>query len=78
MACGGGRSDALEELDQVQHSLSQSLRSFGSVPVGFVLDNIPDFISNAVRFGLSRRFLILVFSLRGGKFQQTQEFSRCV
>lgn len=56
MTCGGGRNGAFEELDQVQHSISESLRSFGgwigSVPVGFVLDNVSGFTRNAVGFEL--------------------------
>lgn len=82
MTCGGGRNGAFEELDQVQHSISESLRSFGgwigSVPVGFVLDNVSGFTRNAVGFELRMGLLILVSSLCGGKFQQTQEFSRCL
>lgn len=82
MTCGGGGDGALEELGQLPHSVSESLRSFGrwvgSVPAGFVLDNVSDFIRSSVGFGLRMRFLIVVFSLHGGKFQQIQEFSRCI
>lgn len=64
---GSGRNGALEALDQLQRSVSEGLRSFGrwlgSVPVGFVLDNVSDFIRNAVGLGLRMGFFIWFFPL---------------
>lgn len=61
-------------------NVSESLRSFrnwvGSVPVGFVLDNVSGFIGNAVGFGLGLWCLILVFPSVVGRSGKPEEFSR--
>lgn len=78
MTCGSGRNGALGALAQLQHPVSESLRSFGrwagSAPSGFVLDNVSDFIRNAVRLGLRMGFLILAFPSVVGSFSKTRSF----